>query len=1108
MRVRLLGPVGLEVDGAPVSVGGRQAQAVLGVLAVLAGEVVTADRVIDEIWGERPPRSARVALQSYVSRLRGLHEPATASLLPRRPRGYLLDPAAAEIDARRYCELAARCHGEVRAGHWHAAREGLRVAAGLWRGTPFTGIDDVPLLLTERLRLETVRLDTRFAELDAVLQTDGPAGVIAPLRELVDGHPWDESGWRLLVLALYRAGRQAEALAEAAKARRLLAEEHGLDPSPELADLERRILVHDPTLEPTAAPVRLRGRLARPAVPLVGREHELTALLDAWSGVVRDRRAGLVVVRGEPGVGKSHLVARMADDVAAAGGRVLVGRCLDEPRLPLQPWTDLLPVVETAAPALVEGHPMVDVWEVAAHRLFTAVTDAVGAALGAGPALLVAEDVHWAGATALRLLDHVLACCADQPLLVVATVRSTGADMTPDTRGALGELAARTGARAVRLEGLDPEPLRVMLAEHGQRISAAEAAAVWARTAGVPLLAVEALRGGHDVLTARLARVEPAADELAELMAAIGDAQPFALLRTASGMAEPDMESALRALVAAGLVREAPGETIGYEFSHALYREALDDRLSDARRLLLARRVLAAADELPGLVLPSARAQHALVVARSGVPDDIALARDVCGLAGGWATRLHEHSDAAHWYRKAGELARRLGKDDDLVLGELELAHGIACRRAGLPHARDVLLHAAELARRAGGHRLLARVGLAWSRGFFSQVGQVDAEFVAVLREALHPPSQLPPALRARTTVALAAELTWAPDGDGRFALADTALDLARAAGDPSTLAAVLAARHLTVAAADTLDTRRRDAEELLDLAVGLDDVGLRFEALFHRCGPAIDDGDIALVERLLAEAGEVADRLRQPALQWSIGWSRASLLLWQGALPAAEKLALESAERGAAAGHPAEASMFLGGQLLEIRRLQGRIDELAPMLEAVPTGTRNAFAIARYLLAAGRTDAAAAHLDTAGVLRDGRLLLRRDLLERPSLDDLALLAARLGRRELAEAVRVRLEPLADTFGHGVAAHAVGHHWLGVLALASARPGDAVAHLRSAVTRHAELSLPLMEAESYLELASAYTATGEAAAASEARVAARRIARAHGAAGLVDKEDR
>ncbi|HET9256520.1 MAG TPA: BTAD domain-containing putative transcriptional regulator [Pseudonocardiaceae bacterium] len=1111
MRLRLLGPVELECDGTPVSVGGPRAQAVLAVLAVRADEIVTADWLVDQLWGERPPRTARVSLQTYVSRLRGISAPVTERLLPRHPRGYLVDGAAAEIDARRFTRLSEQGRAAASERHWPEALRDIRGARDLWRGIPFTGIDGVPALSAERHRLAELRTENRFTESQALLEVKGPADVIGPLRELVDAHRWDERGWRLLMLALYRAGRQTEALEIAATARRLLIEEQGLDPSPALAQLEHQILVHDPALAPRAsAPIRSRGWLDNLATPLIGRDRELAELRERWARVNRDQRSQLVLVEGEPGVGKSHLVTHLAEDAAAAGATVLVGRCFDEPRLPLQPWPDLVPEAASRWPGPTaepgEGQSMIDIWEVAAHRLFAAITQRFAAALESGPALMVAEDLHWAGVAALRLLGHVLASCASNPLLAVATVRSSAAGMPAAARGAFGELCARTRPHTLKLGGLEEADLRPMLASHGHHVSAGEAAAVWERTGGVPLLAMEALRGGQGILAARLGQVSGTASGLAELLAVAGDRCPFPVLRNASRLDDEALCAAFDELISAGLVSAAPGVVICHEFTHALYREAIDAQLPELRRVAISRRLLAAGAGLPAQVPPSALARHAVTVARSGIPDDLARARDECQRAGASATSCHEHHEAARWVAEAIALAGQAGTSS-IPVAELELAHGLACRRAGLPGARESFLRAAARARTAGDRRLLARIGLGWSRGFFSQVGTVDADFVTVLREALQPPGELPASLRARAMAALAAELTWADDGDERFALAERALETARASGDAATLAHVLRTRHLTVAAADTLAIRRREAAELLEIAGRSDDVGLRFEALFHRCGPAIEDGELGLLERLLGEAGQIADVLRQPALQWNVGWSRASLLLWQGALPAAEKLAQESFELGDAAGHHAEAMAFFGGQLLEIRRLQGRLGELAPMLLTVPAAAPDGFAVARYLCAAGHIEAAAARLDRV-TIEHGRLRLRRDLLERPSLDNLAFLAARLNRPELAAAVGAQLEPLAGTFGHGVVAHPIGHHWLGVLALARARPAEAIGHLRAAVARHTELELPLLEAESRLELARAHEARGDATAAAEARASAGDLAAGLGAAGLVAEPSR
>ena len=829
-------------------------------------------------------------------------------------------------------------------------------------------------------------------------------------------------------------------------------------------------------------------------------------MLDQWEESVRDRRSHLTTVWGEPGVGKSHLVAQLGREVESRGGSVLLGRCFDEPRLPLQPWSDLLPDIVMTSPDArsewMQSALPADVWEVTAHRLFAHVVDHFRHALRTGPVLMIAEDIHWAGVAALRLLDYVLGSCADERLLVVATVRSTTAGTTRPARGALSELSARVHAFDLHLRGLDPAHLREMLAGRGHHLSEHQTAAVWKRTAGVPLLAVDAVggAGGVGVLEARTADLGDLATRVLEYVAVIGDTVPFAVLQSASGLTEDTLATALEELAAAGLVTVSTGGVVVVEMSHSLYRDAVRGHLSDPRQLVLSRRVLAAATALPQSVGPTTVSHHALIVARSGVPGDIVRAHEACWHAAEWATACHEHQEAARWLRAALDQAQRAGLDDTTV-AEMELSSGLAHRRAGLPEARSAFTRAAQLARRTGDSRLLARVGLGWSRGFFAQAGQVDTFFLDVLRDALKQPGELPATLRARAMAALAAELTWAADGDERFDLAEQALDLSRTTGDNATLAFTLQCRHLTIAAADTLDIRRRDTEELLVLSEYVDDLGLRFAAYFHRSGPAIEDGDIPLIEDLLEKAGSIADSLRQPALQWNVDWSRASLLLWQGDLDAAEKLARESAELGVRAGHDGEASAFLRGQLIEIGRLRGQHDELAAVLSSIPLGVRDGYTVARYLCGIGRTDDARQRLQDVK-LSGGRLDLRRDMLERPTLDNLAFLASRLGRTDLAAAVAARLEPLADTFGHGVVAHPVGHHWLGMLALALGRPDTAVAHLRRAVAYHESLGLPLLLAESWSELAQAYAARGNRRDADQARAAANDLAGRYAAAGL------
>jgi DNA-binding SARP family transcriptional activator len=249
VEIRLLGQVGVRVAGGEVAVGGRQAQTLLALLASRADEVVTVDWLIDQLWLDRPPRTARATVQSNVSRLRGAVGSTGRRLLRRRCSGYLLELASAEVDIRRFEELSGRGREHAAAGRWLDALTDLRAALAVWRGTPFTAIDDVPALDAERARLEELQAETRLCELEATLRTGRPDIVIDPLRRFTDERPWDERPWQLLMLALYRAGRQTEALKAGAGVRRLLIDAQGLDPSPALVELERAILNHDAELE-------------------------------------------------------------------------------------------------------------------------------------------------------------------------------------------------------------------------------------------------------------------------------------------------------------------------------------------------------------------------------------------------------------------------------------------------------------------------------------------------------------------------------------------------------------------------------------------------------------------------------------------------------------------------------------------------------------------------------------------------------------------------------------------------------------------------------------------------------------------------------------------
>jgi DNA-binding SARP family transcriptional activator/ABC-type glycerol-3-phosphate transport system substrate-binding protein len=241
----VLGPLQVFGDGRPLSLGGRRQRVVLGVLLAHANEVVTTDRLIDDVWGEDPPDSARKSLQVYVSRLRKI---LGGDVIEAEGSGYVLRTEPDQLDADRFERLARDGHDLARSDPAGAASK-LREALELWRGMPWSDIADEPALRPAVERLKELRLATVEDRIETDLGRGRAATVVGELEGLVADHPLRERLRGLLMLALYRDGRQAEALRVYQDTRRLLGEELGIEPSPELQVLERQILGHDPDLD-------------------------------------------------------------------------------------------------------------------------------------------------------------------------------------------------------------------------------------------------------------------------------------------------------------------------------------------------------------------------------------------------------------------------------------------------------------------------------------------------------------------------------------------------------------------------------------------------------------------------------------------------------------------------------------------------------------------------------------------------------------------------------------------------------------------------------------------------------------------------------------------
>jgi DNA-binding SARP family transcriptional activator/pimeloyl-ACP methyl ester carboxylesterase len=254
-EVRLLGPVELgRRDGSAAAVGSRLERTLLAALAVNAGLVVPADVLVDALWPSRPPPTARHALQVHVSSLRR-RLAASPSPLEARPSGYVLKLDPGQLDTERFESLAATGRAELASGHAVRAAEVLAAALAVWRGPAMADVPQDRLTEAEAARLEEARRATEEDLVDAELAA-GRSGRAAELAEaLAAAEPLRERRWGQLLLALYRCGRQAEALRRFVAVRDLLRDELGVDPGPALRELHRRVLAHDPALaHPPAAP--------------------------------------------------------------------------------------------------------------------------------------------------------------------------------------------------------------------------------------------------------------------------------------------------------------------------------------------------------------------------------------------------------------------------------------------------------------------------------------------------------------------------------------------------------------------------------------------------------------------------------------------------------------------------------------------------------------------------------------------------------------------------------------------------------------------------------------------------------------------------------------
>ena len=321
VSIDVLGPIEVRTSAGPIALPSAKERALIAHLAARVGHTVSTDDLIDTIWGETPPRTAGKALQNHIVNLRRILEPernGTPKYLLTDPGGYRLAVPAEWIDAYQFERLVDLGRRAYQDGRVSAAAETLRAALALWRGRAYLGLESTTVGSRESRHLEELRLlaleDRIAADLDLGLARE----TVGELEGLVQDEPLRERLWTLLVLALYRSGRQGEALNAYARARQSFIDELGIEPGPELRRLHEQVLAQDRGLDgPTPAAV-LPDVLVPPAGPFLGRAEELASLRAAWDRVLTSGTPLTVLVRGSPGSGVGRLTAEFAAELADA----------------------------------------------------------------------------------------------------------------------------------------------------------------------------------------------------------------------------------------------------------------------------------------------------------------------------------------------------------------------------------------------------------------------------------------------------------------------------------------------------------------------------------------------------------------------------------------------------------------------------------------------------------------------------------------------------------------------------------------------------------------------------------------------------------------------
>ena len=930
---RLLGPLTvIRDDGAEsraVDLGTPKQRAVLALLLLNRGRVVSTDRLIDAVWGSEAPAGVLAGLQAYVSNLRRLLRdgPGAPPPILRRAPGYVIEVPAEQVDVAAFADAALAARAAIGSEAWSDAAAHAERALKGWGGELLEDLAGQPWLATETGGLVELRTECREALITAQLALGSVTPAVAGARALHDEHPLrDRAAW-LHVMALHRAGRSSEALDALRVHVRRLDDELGLEPGAELRDLQVAVLRHDPALaawprspgwtgatplesppEPVD-PEEVAASREAATTPLVGRDRELE-VIDAALADVRGGQVRWLLLTGEAGIGKTSLAEEAMTRVRAVGGREAWARCPEDEGTPA--WWPVRQLVRALgadpdAVLLPSSGADVDAARFAVQERVAALLQ--DAARPGAPLGVVVDDVQWADPASAWWLAFLIGTLRRVPVLFVLTLRD-GEDPTR-VGPVLAALARTDGRRELAVGPLAPAAVAELAGQiAGTPLDEQEADALSARTGGNALFVAEYARLSPDqrrrgdlpravraVVGRRLEALDAEVLEVLRAAAVIGDEVDVALLSATLGLGADELADALDAAADEHVIVTTP-DAGGYAFAHGLIRDEILAGLPASRRQRLHGRVAAVLESDPQGDRVGRRARHLVAALPFANP---AVVLEACRSAARAAEDRWTSDEAADWWG-AGlqafdllpDAAGRAGDRDDLLVARIAALARAGRRQTVLSFLDGALLAAVQAGRTATVGRLAASLlrvsgGWPWSAAGGPHLAPLLARLDGIVGFVA-----ADPVAHVRVLAASAVGHCVGPDTTPAERLSAEAIERAEALGDPDALADALLGRLVAYAG---VVTHSRETIALAERLIAMRHREHRVDAVVARSVASMSHlqlADTAAVASVVREAIAESERLRLEIPRLQLRWTEGTYAAWRGdTTTAAERYAL-----------------------------------------------------------------------------------------------------------------------------------------------------------------------------------------------------------------------